>query len=228
MSDIKGLNRNYGEDAVEADEVMQRRSPNPSRPPRKGSITRNNGYDAPTLEVNGRMQRSTSNLDMNEYNNEADGDKKKRGRSPFRLFGKKRDQSRDKLKKQNEDLDKRSPQGRNVIQSNLMTRTPTVRVSNADLRVQAPQVPERQKAMSMGSQNNGIETIGNEVYDSECLKLINEYFYGVRIFPGQDPNHVYIGWVTTQYYLHSHDFKQSKVRRASVIIDNEYGEIFDQ
>lgn len=39
----------------------------------------------------------------------------------------------------------------------------------------------------LGSQH--IESIGNEVYDSECLKLINEYFYGVRIFPGQDPTH---------------------------------------
>lgn len=39
----------------------------------------------------------------------------------------------------------------------------------------------------LGSQH--IEAIGNEVYDGECLKLINEYFYGVRIYPGQDPTH---------------------------------------
>lgn len=37
-----------------------------------------------------------------------------------------------------------------------------------------------------------IESIGNEVYDAECLKLMNEYFYGVRIYPGQDPTHVSI------------------------------------
>lgn len=24
------------------------------------------------------------------------------------------------------------------------------------------------------------ETVGNEIFDAECLKLINEYFYGVR------------------------------------------------
>ncbi len=41
---------------------------------------------------------------------------------------------------------------------------------------------------ALGTQ--AIESIGNEVYDTECLKLINEYFYGVRIFPGQDPTHV--------------------------------------
>lgn len=225
MNDIKGLHRNYSEDAVEADEVLR-----PSRPSRKGilflhfpfkvgskfeiflgfnlintekfdddlkcnnffnltgSMSRNGNYDGQTLEVNGRMQRSTSNLDVNDYEgDEKLDDKKKRGRSPFRLFGKKRDQSKDKIKGKGELDDKRLHQGRNVIQSNLTTRNPTVRVSNADLRVQAPSVPDRQKTMTLGSQQ--IESIGNEVYDSECLKLINEYFYGVRIYPGQDPTH---------------------------------------
>jgi hypothetical protein len=60
-------------------------------------------------------------------------------------------------------------------------------LSQADLRIQAPSVPERQKNLKLGSQH--IESIGNEVYDSDCLKLINEYFYGVRIYPGQDPTH---------------------------------------
>lgn len=59
MSDIKGLHRNY-EDAVESDEVMKQQSHQqshqqsntnksmrlPSRPPRKGSLSRNvNGFD---------------------------------------------------------------------------------------------------------------------------------------------------------------------------------------
>lgn len=128
MNDIKGLHRNYDQDGVESDEVLR-----PNRPPRRTSISRPNGNypDTPTLEVNGRMQRSTSELDMNNYENDEKDDKKKRGRSPFRLFGKKRDQSKDKIKGKNEaEADKRSHQGRNVIQSNLMTRNPTVRVSN--------------------------------------------------------------------------------------------------
>jgi ryanodine receptor 2 len=43
MSDIKGLHRGYSEDGVEADEVMAPRgksSLRPSRPPRKGSLSR--------------------------------------------------------------------------------------------------------------------------------------------------------------------------------------------
>lgn len=60
------------------------------------------------------------------------------------------------------------------------------------------------------------------------MKLINEYFYGVRIFPGQDPTHVYVGWVTTQYHLHSKEFNKSKVRCGSVIIEDEYEVIMDR
>lgn len=45
MTDIKGLHRNYSEDAVESDEVMKPHSKStktlPARPPRKGSLSRN-------------------------------------------------------------------------------------------------------------------------------------------------------------------------------------------
>ena len=33
-------------------------------------------------------------------------------------------------------------------------------------------------------------------FDDEMLELINEYFYGVRIFPGQDLDGTYVGWVS--------------------------------
>lgn len=118
MSDIKALNRNYSEDAAEADELMGRNG-GPMRPPRKGSLSRNGltAYDPPTLQVNGSgMQRSSSALDMGRYqeqsrgrSGEVDRGNKKRGRSPFRLFGKKRDQSKDKVKNEMDDFDKRHP-----------------------------------------------------------------------------------------------------------------------
>lgn len=109
MSDIKGMSRSYGEDAVEADEQMLR--PTPGRPPRKGSLTRG-GYD-PADDP--ELQRSTSAMDIGEYQaadesmmqmeDEKGGDEKKRGRSPFRFFKKSRDQSKDKMKS-------RSPEGK--------------------------------------------------------------------------------------------------------------------
>ena len=62
-------------------------------------------------------------------------------------------------------------------------------------------------------------------FDDEMLDLINEYFYGLRIFPGQDPAMVYVGWVTTQYHLHSNDFSQDCVRNITVQKLDNYGGI---
>lgn len=50
MSDIKGLQRNYAEEVVESDEIIKHHSKSvktlPSRPPRKGSLSRNvNGFE---------------------------------------------------------------------------------------------------------------------------------------------------------------------------------------
>lgn len=106
MNDIKNLHRNY--DEAEADEHLGRNGVNgPNRPPRKGSLSRpGQAFDPPTLAVNGSgMQRSNSAIDM-QAGGEHD-DKRKRGRSPFRLFGKKRDQSKDKVKAQQEDAQRR-------------------------------------------------------------------------------------------------------------------------
>lgn len=75
---------------------------------------------------------------------------------------------------------------------------------------------------------SGVEAIGNEIFDAECMKLMNEYFYGVRVFPGQDPTHVYVGWVTSQYHLHTKDFNLSRVRKSSVAIVDEYDRLAEQ
>lgn len=105
MSDLKGLNRNFNEEAVEADEQMLRL--NPSRPSRKGSLSRGSPtFDA--FDMGSKMQRSTSALDIDGYQMDGMEDKsdKKRGRSPFKFFKKNRDQSKDKHKS-------RSPTDRN-------------------------------------------------------------------------------------------------------------------
>lgn len=35
--------------------------------------------------------------------------------------------------------------------------------------------------------------------DSATLEQIEEYYYGVRIFPGQEPSHVLCGWITSHF-----------------------------
>ncbi|KRF97581.1 uncharacterized protein Dwil_GK20678, isoform C [Drosophila willistoni] len=223
MNDIKGLTRNFDDHTEAEAEHMMRTSP--SRPPRKGSLTRNITFESDMTAALDEMQRSTSVLDMNGMGEELD-DKKKRGRSPFKFFSKKsRDQSREKMGGRNLDtsLERRNTvaHGRNVVNQQMTTRTPTLRLNNADI----PPSPVAQGPKQLSSSNLGqppVESSGNEMFDAECLKMINEYFYGVRIFPGQDPTHVYVGWVTTQYHLHSRDFNKNKVRRGSVYIEDDY------
>lgn len=63
------------------------------------------------------------------------------------------------------------------------------------MKIVPPAVPERARK---GGGGGGAEAAAprdeppaeGDVYDAECLDLINEYFFGVRIFPGQDPSHV--------------------------------------
>ncbi|XP_037915514.1 ryanodine receptor isoform X7 [Hermetia illucens] len=233
MNDLKSLHRSYPEEHAEPEDHLLRTQTSPARPPRKGSLSRNITFETPMYNgINGRLERSSSALDMNHIIEQPD-DKKKRGRSPFKFFSKKsRDQSKEKAKAA-EYMERRNTvtHGRNVVHSSITTRPPTVRISDTELRMQAQsqQAAERSKTLTttnLGSQ--GIESSGNEIFDAECLKLMNEYFYGVRIYPGQDPTHVYVGWVTTQFNLHSKEFNKEKVRCASVVLEGDYEQILDR
>ncbi|KAJ8665342.1 hypothetical protein QAD02_007004, partial [Eretmocerus hayati] len=222
MSDIKGmtdLQRTYADDG--ADDEMMRESPlpmqrgKPLRPPRRGSISGSQNLLSDG-EANG----------FGDMNGDAKDDKKKRGRSPFRFFSRKEKKTDAKAKTpepltrgETERYARPGPVGKLGA-----PRSATVRVSTTDLKVVPPQIPERTtgpKSMSVLS-GGGVESIGNEIFDADCLKLMNEYFYGVRIFPGQDPTHVYVGWVTSQYHLHTKDFNLSKVRKVSVEVVDDY------
>uniref|UniRef100_A0A0A9WDJ1 Ryanodine receptor 44F n=2 Tax=Lygus hesperus TaxID=30085 RepID=A0A0A9WDJ1_LYGHE len=244
MSDIKGLT-SYPEDAVESDEVMGRslparnakgQPPAPPRPPRKGSLSRPddvimNG----TMESGiGAMNRSTSELDFNRYNGElSDSDKsqKKRGRSPFRFFSRK---NRDTSGSAERPKKGRTPEPQ-MLEPQV---TPTLQRGGlratkgpGDMKPPSPLAERTNKGGGMSMSvpaASGIETVGNEMYDAECLKLINEYYYAVRIFPGQDPTHVYVGWVTTQFHQHAAHFNQNCVLKSTVTVEDSYNRVFDR
>ncbi len=61
--------------------------------------------------------------------------------------------------------------------------------------------------------------------EKDSLDLLNEFFYGVRIFPGQDPNLVYLGWVNTNYHIHSREFTQDMVRTVTIQQLDQYSRI---
>lgn len=71
-------------------------------------------------------------------------------------------------------------------------------------------------------------TVLNSIFSFNVAYCLYVAFAGVRIFPGQDPTHVYVGWVTTQYHLHSKDFNQSQVLKTSVVIVDDYDRVVEK
>lgn len=55
---------------------------------------------------------------------------------------------------------------------------------------------------------------GSDYLDSSSLDLVDEFFYGIRIFPGQEPYQVYCGWVTTTYKQFDTTFDANHVRKV--------------
>ncbi|KAA0711620.1 Ryanodine receptor 3 [Triplophysa tibetana] len=89
----------------------------------------------------------------------------------------------------------------------------------------------------------------NGVYEEEPLKLrhrypvksmkhseesrridyssITTYYHSVRIFAGQDPSCVWVGWVTPDYHYYSNDFNLSKNRTVTVTLGDERGRVHE-
>uniref|UniRef100_A0A3Q2WQF0 Ryanodine receptor 3 n=1 Tax=Haplochromis burtoni TaxID=8153 RepID=A0A3Q2WQF0_HAPBU len=62
----------------------------------------------------------------------------------------------------------------------------------------------------------------------ESLKLsITTYYYSVRVFAGQDPASVWVGWVTPDYHYYSKNFSLSKTRTVTVTLGDERGRVHE-
>ncbi|XP_038217168.1 ryanodine receptor isoform X32 [Zerene cesonia] len=212
------------------------------------------GFTMNDIKGQNGMHRSTSEAEMAKYElgvqNVQEDKKDKRGRSPFKFFRSKRGESGDRGKSRKSKTPEAFTDTEVSPDRGLARRpNPQIRISQANQRYNmqgrsngntygsqsglntnltvATPTQERKQMTTTNLAASTTETVGNEIFDAECLKLINEYFYGVRIFPGQDPTHVYIGWVTTQYHLHSKDFNQNKVTKSSVIITDDYDRVIE-
>uniref|UniRef100_A0AAR2LK81 Ryanodine receptor 3 n=1 Tax=Pygocentrus nattereri TaxID=42514 RepID=A0AAR2LK81_PYGNA len=58
-------------------------------------------------------------------------------------------------------------------------------------------------------------------------KSITKYFYSVRVFAGQDPALIWVGWVTPDYHYYSKNFNLSKVRTVTVTLGDERGRVHE-
>lgn len=61
--------------------------------------------------------------------------------------------------------------------------------------------------------------------DPATLELIDEYYYGVRIFPGQEPSHVLCGWVSSQFkhenLLSLQDIQHTQIIQSTSLITGQ-------
>lgn len=147
---------------------------------------------------------------------------KRRGRSPFRFFKKKDEKGAAQegiMDTQGRTKPLDSPPG-----TSLTVRDPSLRASATQLV--PPAVPDRPSGLSPTTGTSSPRRLsriptevvppedGSDYIDSSSLDLVDEYFYGVRIFPGQEPNHVYCGWVTTTYKQFGTSFDISRTRKV--------------
>uniref|UniRef100_A0A8C5PNN5 Ryanodine receptor 1 n=1 Tax=Leptobrachium leishanense TaxID=445787 RepID=A0A8C5PNN5_9ANUR len=63
--------------------------------------------------------------------------------------------------------------------------------------------------------------------DPEIIMNTTTYYYSVRIYAGQEPTSVWVGWVTPDYHLYDMNFDLNKVRLATITMGDDKGNIFN-
>uniref|UniRef100_A0AAZ3PN06 Ryanodine receptor 3 n=1 Tax=Oncorhynchus tshawytscha TaxID=74940 RepID=A0AAZ3PN06_ONCTS len=73
-----------------------------------------------------------------------------------------------------------------------------------------------------------VELHAPHVNPDESQKLsITTYYHSVRVFAGQDPSSVWVGWVTPDYHYHSKHFSLNKTRTVTVTLGDERGRVHE-
>lgn len=55
-----------------------------------------------------------------------------------------------------------------------------------------------------------------------------QHYYSVRIFPGQEPSSVWVGWVTSDFHQHDPGFDLHNVRTVTVTLGDEKGKVHER
>ncbi|XP_072885345.1 ryanodine receptor 1-like isoform X1 [Hemitrygon akajei] len=63
--------------------------------------------------------------------------------------------------------------------------------------------------------------------DPEIIMNTTTYYYSVRIFAGQEPSGVWVGWVTPDFHQYDGNFDLSKVRTVTVSVGDVQGKVHD-
>ncbi|KAJ8266587.1 hypothetical protein GJAV_G00132220 [Gymnothorax javanicus] len=64
--------------------------------------------------------------------------------------------------------------------------------------------------------------------DMDIILNTTTYYYAVRVFAGQEPGCVWVGWVTPDYHQYDLHFDLNKVRNVTVTVGDDKGNIHDR
>ncbi|XP_047465590.1 ryanodine receptor 2 isoform X3 [Mugil cephalus] len=72
------------------------------------------------------------------------------------------------------------------------------------------------------------EVMAEDRDDYEFLMQVPTHnYYSVRIFPGQDPSSVWVGWVTSDFHQYDPGFELHKVQTVTVTLGDEKGKVHE-
>lgn len=82
---------------------------------------------------------------------------------------------------------------------------------------------------------SGVTTVRSAA-SARCLLLplpltppcVLQYHHSVRVFAGQDPSCVWVGWVTPDYHYYSNNFNLGKIRTVTVTLGDERGRVHER
>ncbi|KAG9351876.1 hypothetical protein JZ751_023127 [Albula glossodonta] len=63
--------------------------------------------------------------------------------------------------------------------------------------------------------------------DMDIILNTTTYYYSVRVYAGQEPSGVWVGWVTPDYHQYDPHFDLGKVRNVTVTVGDDKGNIHD-
>uniref|UniRef100_A0A8B9CWR0 Ryanodine receptor 2 n=1 Tax=Anser brachyrhynchus TaxID=132585 RepID=A0A8B9CWR0_9AVES len=63
--------------------------------------------------------------------------------------------------------------------------------------------------------------------DLEDYDYKTTYYYSVRIFPGQEPANVWVGWITSDFHQYDTSFDLDRVRTVTVTLGDEKGKVHE-
>lgn len=90
--------------------------------------------------------------------------------------------------------------------------------------------PTRDDTFGMPENDPAYPLMENDDMELQAImEYVDEYYYGVRIFPGQDPAKVFVGWTTSRFHLVSeklyNKFGLEAVSQCTVINTTSDGSI---